>query len=77
MRMPEEINRIVTDRISKYLFCPTTIANDNLMAEGFGHDACQVAITGDVMFDSVLYYRKKIAGRNKILDQLELGGREF
>ena len=77
MRMPEEINRIVTDRISKYLFCPTKIAYDNLMAEGFDNAACEVHTTGDVMFDSVLYYRKKTAGHNGVLARLDLEGRGF
>ena len=35
MRMPEEINRVLTDRISTLLFCPTESAIKNLIAEGF------------------------------------------
>ena len=34
LRMPEEINRILTDRVSSMLFCPTATAVDNLKAEG-------------------------------------------
>jgi UDP-GlcNAc3NAcA epimerase len=77
MRMPEEINRIVTDRISKYLFCPTKIAYDNLIAEGFGQGPCDVITTGDVMYDSVLYYRKKLDGNKSILSSLGLDNRDF
>lgn len=57
MRMPEEINRILTDRISQYLFCPTDVAVKNLANEGMTHNVYNV---GDVMCDAVLYYGKLI-----------------
>lgn len=53
--MPEEINRILTDRISDYLFCPTTIAVNNLIAEGFDEFNCNIYNLGDVMYDCMLY----------------------
>ncbi len=53
--MPEEINRIVTDRISDLLFAPTETAVTNLRNEGL---ADVTRFTGDVMYDSVLYYRE-------------------
>lgn len=56
MRMPEEINRIITDRISAKLFCPTETAVKNLKQEGFGYIECEVLLTGDVMFDAALFY---------------------
>ncbi len=49
--MPEEINRILTDHVSDYLFCPTQTAADCLRREGIEHGVHQV---GDVMFDSLL-----------------------
>ncbi|MBE0648976.1 MAG: UDP-N-acetylglucosamine 2-epimerase (non-hydrolyzing) [Bacteroidales bacterium] len=52
--MPEEINRVVTDRISDLLFAPTETAMTNLRNEGL---ADVTRFTGDVMYDSVLYYR--------------------
>ena len=52
--MPEEINRIVTDRISDILFAPTRTAVDHLTSEGL---ASFTLFTGDVMYDSVLYYK--------------------
>lgn len=55
--MPEEINRIVTDHISNLLFAPTTTAIKNLEKEGLADIAC---FTGDVMYDSVLYYTNVI-----------------
>ena len=56
MNMPEEINRILTDRISTFLFCPTTEAIENLQKEGFENHACHVVNSGDVMYDAALYY---------------------
>jgi UDP-GlcNAc3NAcA epimerase len=55
--MPEEINRIVTDRISDLLFAPTQTAIGNLEHEGLANISI---FTGDVMYDSVLYYREKM-----------------
>jgi UDP-GlcNAc3NAcA epimerase len=55
--MPEEINRIVTDRISDMLFAPTQTAIDNLTHEGLANITF---FTGDVMYDSVLFYKKWI-----------------
>ncbi|MGE0561845.1 MAG: non-hydrolyzing UDP-N-acetylglucosamine 2-epimerase [Flavobacteriales bacterium] len=59
MDMPEEINRILTDRISDYLFCPTTQAQKNLIEEGFTNFNCKVEVVGDVMEDAVYFYSKK------------------
>jgi len=62
--MPEEINRILADKVSTLLFCPTTTAVNNLNSEGIGLEnektlyGQQVILSGDVMFDSVLYYEK-------------------
>lgn len=59
MRMPEEINRILTDRISDLLFCPTDAAVRNLNNEGFGQSVTikqSVIKVGDVMHDSALMF---------------------
>lgn len=61
LKMPEEVNRILTDRISRYLFCPTQTAIDNLEREGFRGFGSDIVLSGDVMLDAVLYYRSKIA----------------
>lgn len=55
--MPEEINRIVTDRISDLLFAPTATAVKNLENEGLGNIT---VLSGDVMYDSILFYREMI-----------------
>ena len=62
--MPEEINRVLTDRVSSLLLCPTETAVNNLKKEGFpnrtiGKRQQQVVNVGDVMFDAVLYYRER------------------
>ena len=59
MRMPEEVNRVLTDRISDLLFCPTRAAVENLAREGFENFPCRIIESGDVTFDSVLYHRKQ------------------
>ncbi len=55
MRMPEEINRILTDRISNVLFAPTQNAMNLLAKEGLSDNS---VLSGDVMFDSILHYEK-------------------
>lgn len=56
MNMPEEINRILTDRISSVLFCPTQAAVDNLMKEGYANIETEIQQVGDVMYDAALFY---------------------
>jgi len=56
--MPEELNRVVTDHISRLLFCPTPTAVANLAREGISRGVHQV---GDVMYDSVLFHARKAA----------------
>lgn len=58
MKMPEEINRILTDRVSNILFCPTDTAIRNLRNEGFDSFDCSIIKSGDVMYDGALYYRQ-------------------
>lgn len=59
MRMPEEINRILTDRVSRILFCPTQAAMDNLQAEAIDqwNTGAQAVLVGDVMQDGAMFYK--------------------
>lgn len=59
MDMPEEINRILTDRISDILFCPTKTAIENLENEGFSNFKCKIFNVGDLMFDASIFYENK------------------
>ncbi|HLE56993.1 MAG TPA: UDP-N-acetylglucosamine 2-epimerase (non-hydrolyzing), partial [Rhodothermia bacterium] len=59
-RMPEELNRVMTDRVSTLLFCPTQVSVDNLAREGIERGVC---LTGDVMFDSVQRHGERALGK--------------
>jgi len=53
MRAPEEINRILTDRIATYLFCPSAVSQAHLACEG---RVDGVHVVGDVMCDAARHY---------------------
>ena len=57
MKMPEEVNRILTDRISNILFCPTSTAINNLEKEGYSNLDCTRVNSGDVMQDGAIFYK--------------------
>ncbi len=77
MSMPEEINRILTDRISDLLSCPTDQAVANLQREGFGNFPCRIVKTGDVMLDAALHYKAFSAERSDVIARLGLADRDF
>ena len=58
MLMPEEVNRILTDRISSLLFCPTEQAIRNLNKEGFDSFNCGIHKVGDIMKEGAMYFSK-------------------
>lgn len=72
MEMPEEVNRILTDRISDYLFCPTDTAIKNLEHEGYGNIACDVVKSGDVMQDAAYFYAEISNQKSTIIAELGL-----
>lgn len=74
MRMPEEINRIVADRLSALLFCPTATAVENLEREGIVAGVCAV---GDVMYDASLFYRDIALERSRAMEVLRLKEDEY
>ncbi len=74
MRMPEEINRILSDRVSSLLFCPTQTAVNNLASEGIKKGVYEV---GDVMYDVALFYKEKAKKNSRITSTLGLSNKNF
>lgn len=70
MAMPEEINRILTDRISRWLFTPSAMAAAHLRHEGFAVE--QIIPVGDVMFDVALHHGQRVSADGGLLQQLGL-----
>lgn len=74
-KMPEEINRILTDSVSDILFTPTITANKNLIKEGF--DIEKIKQVGDVMYDAALFYSDFAETKSNILNRHELSSKGF
>ncbi len=67
-RMPEEINRVITDNLSKFLFCPSSESVKNLDAEGINNSNSCVHIVGDIMKDTVELFNNSLKKQNKSFD---------
>ena len=74
MSMPEEINRLVTDRLSDFLFTPSQDANINLLSEGLSEE--KIFLVGNIMIDTLMKYRKK-AKQAGILKSLGLKEKDY
>ena len=74
-KMPEEINRILTDQCSDLLFTPSNIATAHLKKEGFSDE--KISQVGDVMYDAALYYRKKMEKKGELLTKLGLSSKSY
>ena len=72
MQMPEEINRILTDRISDLLLCPTDTAIHNLQREGFNNYNTKIVKNGDVMQDAAIVYAAKAEEKSNVLKSINL-----
>jgi len=72
--IPEEINRVLADRLSRWFFCPTETSVKNLAKEGITEN---VHLVGDVMYDAVLRMRERALERSEILKKLGLQSGEF
>jgi UDP-GlcNAc3NAcA epimerase len=74
-KMPEEINRILTDNVSDILFTPTYTANQNLIKEGV--DNKKIKQVGDVMYDAALFYSNFAESKSDILNKYNLSSKNF
>lgn len=74
MTMPEEINRIVADRLGNLLFAPTETAVRNLEREGLVEN---VVLSGDVMYDNSMYFSAMADMKSDIIERLGLSYRNF
>lgn len=68
MAMPEEVNRILTDRVSRWLFTPTAVAASHLHREGVEPD--RIFPVGDVMFDVALHHGARVTEQGGLLGKL-------
>ncbi|MFN6946974.1 MAG: non-hydrolyzing UDP-N-acetylglucosamine 2-epimerase [Cytophagaceae bacterium] len=74
-KMPEEINRVLTDHAADILFAPTLVAVKNLLNEGIANN--KIHFVGDVMYDIALYYAAIAEQKSRILDQLDLKPKSY
>lgn len=72
MDMPEEVNRILTDRISDLLLCPTQTAIDNLEKEGYQNINTKIVNCGDVMQDAAMFYAQNSQEKSTVLKKNDL-----
>jgi UDP-N-acetylglucosamine 2-epimerase (non-hydrolysing) len=72
--MPEEVNRVVTDHVADLLLSPTAAGLSNLEDEGL---ADRTRVTGDVMYDALLWARDRAPDETTILEDLELTPGEY
>jgi UDP-N-acetylglucosamine 2-epimerase len=73
-KMPEELNRIATDHLSDALFAPTRTAIQNLTNEGL---ASKAVLTGDVMYDAVLFNAEIASKRSRVVTELHLASSPY
>lgn len=73
-RMPEEVNRVLTDHVADILFAPTEIGRRNLLNEGITED--KIKLVGDVMYDASLYYKDR-ARRPMLPSGLHVEGDDY
>lgn len=69
-RMPEEINRVLTDHCSELLFAPTSVAVENLRREGVAQE--KIRQVGDVMLDAAVFYGRRAEQSSDLLRRLGL-----
>jgi UDP-GlcNAc3NAcA epimerase len=74
-KMPEEINRVLTDRASTLLFPPTEVAVKHLKQEGIAEE--KIHLVGDVMYDAALFYSQKAENNSQIINCLKVNPNNY
>ena len=74
-KMPEEINRILTDHAASLLLAPSKTAVQNLTGEGIAAD--RVSLVGDVMFDAAIHFGSLAEAKSKVLNMLNLEPKRY
>jgi len=74
LKMPEEVNRLLTDHVSDYLFTTSKLDDDNLKREGISAD--RIFLVGNIMVDSLLF-SKQVAERSNIMSRLNLTRKNY
>ncbi|UCE08255.1 MAG: UDP-N-acetylglucosamine 2-epimerase, partial [bacterium] len=72
--MPEEINRIVADKVADILFCPTKTAVENLAKEGITNGVFNI---GDVMYDAALKFAPIAEKKSQVFDRLRVQPKNY
>ncbi len=73
--MPEEINRVIADHLSDYLFVPTPNAEKTILGEGISHN--KISITGNTIVDALQYGLRTAEKKSDFLDRNKVKKREF
>ena len=77
--MPEEVNRIVVDRLSDFNFCATENSYNNLMLEGFGskYIDSKIFVVGDLMLDSFCFFKNQLPSHSSFFNDLEIKDKDY
>jgi UDP-GlcNAc3NAcA epimerase len=67
-RMPEEVNRVLTDHLAELLFVPTEAAVANLLREGVAEE--RIHLVGDVMYDAALMFGERASMSSDVLTRI-------
>ncbi len=74
-RMPEEINRVLTDHLAELLFAPTEVAVENLRREAVAAE--RIRLVGDVMYDAARHFGARAEAVSDVLPRLGLTSGEY
>lgn len=76
-QMPEEQNRVLTDRLSQFLFVPSIDALTNLEQEGITRKKAYIKVVGDIMYDVFLQHQATAKADTSWLEELNIAHTDF